>query len=324
LHLNYTIDPKVQANITIQTSRPLRQQDVLPVIEETLRASGLALIEANGIYRVMSSADAVHTGTAPVTVGGPAGPAQAYNVQILPLKYVSSADLQRTLQPFVPKDAVMQVDPTRNVIILSGTGVDLSTITDMIKAFDVDWIAGMSFGIVGLQTADPKEVTDELTTIFGPKGSAPLPGMLSFAPLERMNAVLVVSPQRAYIEQARMWIERLDRGETNNRPQIFEYHVQNSRARDVAQVLTQLFSNGQVRTVQPQTAPGTRAATIGSGGFNGLSTPGGSNAPPGLGSGLSSSSQSNGMLGATPGASSSMPNGLSLAGPDATATQQND
>ncbi len=322
LHLNYTIDPKVQANITIQTSRPLRQQDVLPVIEETLRASGLAMVEANGIYRVMSSADAVHTGTAPVTVGGQAGPAAAYNVQILPLKYVSAADLQRTLQPFVPKDAVMQVDPTRNVIILSGSDVDLSTITDMIKAFDVDWIAGMSFGIVGLQTADPKEVTDELTTIFGPKGSVPLPGMLSFAPLERMNAVLVVSPQRAYVEQARMWIERLDRGEADNRPQIFEYHVQNSRARDVAQVLTRLFSNGQVHTVQPQTAPGTNAATIGASGFGGLSGSGGSNAaPPGLGTGLSSS-QSTGMLGSTPGGSSSMPNGLSLAAPNTAAPQQ--
>ncbi|HWE75570.1 MAG TPA: type II secretion system secretin GspD [Stellaceae bacterium] len=330
LHLNYTIDPKVQANITIQTSRPLRQPDVLPVLQETLRASGLALLEANGVYRVMNIDEAVHTGTAPVTVGGRAGPAPSYNVQILPLKYVSAADLQRTLQPFVPKDAVLQIDPTRNVVILSGSNVDLSTITDMIKAFDVDWIAGMSFGIVGLQTADPKEVADQLATIFGPKGSVPLPGMLSFAPLERMNAVLVVSPQRAYVEQARTWIERLDRGEADNRPKIFEYHVQNSRARDVAQVLTQLFSNGQVRTVQPQTAPGTKAATIGgsgsggSSGFNSLGTPGGSSAPPGLGTGLSSS-QSNGMLGATPGASSgAMPNGLSLAGPETTAQQPDD
>jgi general secretion pathway protein D len=321
LHLNYTIDPKIQANITIQTSRPLRQQDVLPVLEETLRASGLALIEANGIYRVVNSADAVFTGTAPVTVGGAAAPNSAYNVQILPLKYVSAADLQRTLLPFVPKDAVMQVDATRNVIILSGSDVDLSTITDMIKAFDVDWIAGMSFGIVGLQTASPKEVTDELTTIFGPKGTVPLPGMLSFAPLERMNAVLVVSPQRAYVEQARMWIERLDRGETDNRPQIFEYHVQNSRARDVAQVLTRLFTSGQIQTVQPQTAPGTNAATIGSGNFGGLSAPGGGNAPPGLGTGLSSS-QSSGMLGAASGASSAMPNGLSLAAPNAATPRQ--
>jgi general secretion pathway protein D len=93
----------------------------------------------------------------------------------------------------------------------------------------------------------------------------------------------------------------------------------------VAQVLTQLFSNGQVRTVQAQTAPGTKATMLGSGGgFNSLGTPGGSSAPPGLGTGLSSS-QSNGMLGATPGASSgAMPNGLSLAGPDTAAAPQQD
>ena len=297
LHLNYTVDPKVQANITIQTSRPLRQQDVLPVLEETLRASGLALIELNGIYRVMSSADAVHTGTAPVSVGGGA-PSAAYNVQILPLRYVSAADLQRTLQPFVPKDATLQIDATRNVIILSGVGVDLSTVTDMAKAFDVDWIAGMSFGIVPLQTAPPREVADELTTIFGPKGSVPLPGMLSFAPLERMNAILVVSPQRAYVEQARMWIERLDRGEAANKPQIYEYHVQNSRASDVAHVLTELFTNGQVSTVQALTAPSTSAVAIGNSGFGGLGNAGASGtALPGLGTGLSSSGQPSGMLG---------------------------
>lgn len=301
LHLNYTIDPKVQANVTIQTSRPVRQQDVLPVLQETLRASGLALVEANGVYRVTPSEEAVHLGTAPVNVGA-GTPSPAYNVQILPLRYVSAADLQKTLQPFVPKDATLQVDATRNVIILSGAGIDLSTVTDMVKAFDVDWIAGMSFGIVPLQTAAPKDVADELTTIFGPKGSVPLPGMLSFAPLERMNAILVVSPQRAYVEQARMWVERLDRGEAANKPQIYEYHVQNSRAGDVARVLTQLFTSGQVSTVQPQTAPGTSATSIGGGGtsgFGGLGSTagGGGTAPPGLGTGLSSGGQSSGMLG---------------------------
>ena len=299
LHLNYTIDPKVQATVTIQTSRPIRKQDVLPVLEETLRASGLSLVEANGIYRVITSEDASHVGAARVSVyGSAAAPSASYNVQILPLRYVSASDLQRTLLPFLPKDAAMQVDATRNVLILSGTGADLTTITDMVKAFDVDWIAGMSFGIIPLETAAPKEVADELTTIFGPKGSVPLPGMLSFAPLERMNAILVVSPQRAYVEQARMWIERLDRGEAANKPQIYEYHVQNSRAVDVARVLTQLFSNGQVSTVQAQTAPGAKVADIGAYGLNANSSSRlGGTAPPALGTGLSSSGQPASMLG---------------------------
>src|SRR5690242_10854777 len=64
LHLNYAVDPKVQGTITVQTSRPIRQQDVLPVLQETLRASGLALVEANGVYRVTTSDEAAHTGTA--------------------------------------------------------------------------------------------------------------------------------------------------------------------------------------------------------------------------------------------------------------------
>jgi len=48
--------------------------------------------------------------------------------------------------------------------------------------------------------------------------------------------------------------------------------------------------------------------------------PGGASAPPGLGTGLSSS-QTSGMLGATPGTSSAMPNGLSLAAPNAPTPQ---
>jgi general secretion pathway protein D len=274
LHLNYTIDPKVQATITVQTSRPLRQQDVLPVLQEVLRASGLTLVASDGIYRLLASEDAARSGAVPVTIGAGAAAnatARPYNIQILPLKYVAATELQRTLDPFVPKSAIMQVDATRNLLILSGTGIDLSTITDMVKAFDVDWIAGMSYGIIPVQTGSPKSIADQLTTIFGPKGTVPLPGMLSFAPLERMNAILVVSPQRAYVEQARLWIERLDRGESDNRAHIYEYHVQNSRAADLAKVLTGLFSSGQVSTVQPQTAPGTTPTQIGSGNYPGTS-----------------------------------------------------
>jgi len=288
LHLNYTIDPKVQANITVQTSRPLRQQDVLPVLQQVLRTSGLTLVASGGVYRLVASEDAARTGGVPVTIGpGTTNAAtQAYNIQILPLRYVSAAELQHTLEPFVPKGAVMQVDTTRNLLILSGAGMDLSTITEMVRTFDVDWIAGMSFGIIPLETASPKSIVEQLTTIFGPKGSVPLPGLLSFAPLERMNAVLVVSPQRAYVEQARLWVERLDRGENDNRPHIYEYHVQNSRAADLAKVLTGLFSNGQVSTVGPQTAPGTSATQVGTSGYGSTGGPGG-----GFGGGTSSLGQ---------------------------------
>jgi general secretion pathway protein D len=58
LHLNYAIDAKLQAALTIQTSGPLRRDEVLPAFEEALRAGGLALVEAAGVYRIVPLDDA--------------------------------------------------------------------------------------------------------------------------------------------------------------------------------------------------------------------------------------------------------------------------
>jgi general secretion pathway protein D len=259
LHLNYAVDSKVQATITLQTSRPLQHDQVLPMLQAALRSSGLALVETAGVYRVVPLEEATRSGSAAIVIGQ--GPPHAraenpnYNVQIFPLKYVAAADMRQTIEPLLPKGAVLEVDAARNLIILSGSGQDLSTATELLRSFDVDWLKGMSFGIFPLQVSSPRAVAGELNTIFGAGGSVPLAGVLRFAPLERMNAILAVSPQRAYLEEARAWIERLDKGGDENTPRLYEYHVQNSRAADLAKVLAQLFSPGQVQTVEPQTAP---------------------------------------------------------------------
>ena len=281
LHLNYAVDSKVQATITLQTSRPLQQDQVMPTLQAALRSSGLALVESAGVYRVVPVEDATRNGAAALVVGQ--GPARArdnptYNVQIFPLKYVSAADMRQTIEPLLPKGAVIEVDTARNVIILSGSGQDLSTATELLRTFDVDWLKGMSFGIFPLQVGTPRAVAGELNTIFGASGSVPLAGVLRFAPLEGMNAILAVSPQRSYLEQARAWIERLDKGGDDNTPRLFEFHVQNSRAADLAKVLSQLFTSGQVQTVEPQTTPDkafTAAVQAGSNMFNGGATGGG-------------------------------------------------
>ena len=44
-----------------------------------------------------------------------------------------------------------------------------------------------------------------------------------------MNALLVVTPQPAYLEEVKKWIERLDRSsDTGGGLQFYVYHLQNS------------------------------------------------------------------------------------------------
>ncbi len=66
------------------------------------------------------------------------------------------------------------------------------------------------------------------------EGDSPLAGVVRFVPIERLNAVLAISPQPAYLERAETWIDRLDQGAEGARRRIFVYHVQNGRAADLA------------------------------------------------------------------------------------------
>jgi general secretion pathway protein D len=94
LHLNYAIDAKLQATLTVQTDQPLRREDVLPAFEEVLRASGLTLVEAAGIYRIVPLDDAARSGAPAIVLGqdGPQSPPTRarYEVRIVPLKFVSA------------------------------------------------------------------------------------------------------------------------------------------------------------------------------------------------------------------------------------------
>ncbi|HET7594969.1 MAG TPA: secretin N-terminal domain-containing protein, partial [Stellaceae bacterium] len=285
LHLNYVVDGKVQAMITAQTGGPVPRQAVLPTLESVLRANGLGLVQVNGLYRVLAIEDAAKSSA------GAAARGAGYGVRVLPLHFVSGNEIKGVLEPFLPAGSVIQVDAARNLLIVSGASSDLDGFVDLVRQFDVDWLTGTSFALYPLKVGTAKDVAGELDAIFGEGGSGALAGLVRILPIERLNAILVISPHQAYLGQVKTWVDRLDYGDDQTTPRVFEYHVQNSRAADLAVVLTQLLSSGSVSTVQPQVAPGMKlvdmssqqgmAGANGAGGLPGASATLGASATPG-------------------------------------------
>jgi general secretion pathway protein D len=278
LHLNYVIDSKVQAMITAQTGGPVPREAVLPTLESVLRANGLALVQVNGLYRVVAIEDAAKSSAGASAARGQAG----YAVRVVPLHFVSGNEIKGVLEPFLPPGSVVQVDAARNLLIVSGASSDMDGFVDLVRQFDVDWLTGTSFALYPLRVGNAKDVASELEAIFGEGGSGALAGLVRILPIERLNAILVISPHQAYLGQVKTWVDRLDYGDDQTTPRVFEYHVQNSRAADLAAVLTQLLSSGSVSTVQPEVAPGMKLVDIssqqgmggagGAGGLGGLPT----------------------------------------------------
>ncbi|MCH7794003.1 MAG: type II secretion system secretin GspD [Proteobacteria bacterium] len=265
LGVSYIIDPKVQGQVTARTSRPIPRAAVIPALENILAMNGAALTLDDGIYKVVTLQQAASSLTTPVVAPTRADLARGFAIHVIPLRFAAAQSVADILKPFVGPGRVLRVDAARNLLIFAGTGTEAADLLDMVTVFDVDWMAGMSFALFPVQIADAKSLVADLETVFL-EGDSPLAGVVRFVPIERLNAVLVISPQPAYLERAETWIDRLDRGAEGTGRRIFVYHVQNSRAADLAEVLSRIFEteiSERRRAAPPELAPGLSPVSIG-------------------------------------------------------------
>lgn len=251
LNASYTIDPRVQGQINLHTSNPLHRKDLLPTLATLLRMNGAAILLEDGIYKIVPAATAARGSVTPQlggdTLALPNG--SGYGVQITPLKFIAAKEMLKLLEPFASEAGAVRIDEARNLIILSGTERELRHLQSTITMFDVDWLAGMSIGLFSLQSVEVKTAVADLDKIFGAKALSPLAGVVKLVPIERLNAILVITQQAKYLEQAKTWIERLDHsGGAGGGMRLFVYPVQNGMAEKMAILLNGVFNRTPVPT----------------------------------------------------------------------------
>jgi general secretion pathway protein D len=267
LNESYTIDQAVGGTVTIRTTSGIPREALPATMEMLLRMNGATMTKESGVWKILPAAAAVRGNVTPQLGGSSRALPPGYSVQIVPLHYVGVRQMATLLEPFVKDQTTVRVDDLRNFMILSGTELELRHLIDTIEMFDINWMAGMSAGLFTLQSADVKSVMTELEKALGTPDKSPLAGILRVIPIERMNALLVITPQPEYLDEAKKWIERLDKAGTDSAGlRFYIYHVQNGRAERIAPLLQQAFTGRVAQTPQgagpPTLAPGTPAGTI--------------------------------------------------------------
>lgn len=268
LRLNYVIDPRVQGKVTLRTSRPIARGAILPTLENILAMSGVAIVRADGLYRILPASEAAGASGVPRLRERSDESESGYGVDIVPLRHISAEEMAAILEPFAKSGNIVRIDTSRNLLMLAGTGRERHSMADIVDIFDVDWLSGMSFAVVPLRSADASAVLTDLRAVFGDEAKGPLAGLVRFLPIERVNGILVISQRPEHVERAREWIERLDFGGDSQERRLFVYYVQNSRAIDLAQVLGSIFG-GEGATPEEtigDVAPGLTPTQISSSG----------------------------------------------------------
>lgn len=242
LDVNYAIMPGVQGTVSFSTAKPVAKAQALPILETLLAWTGNAIVRRNGRYDVVPRREAVAGQIAPSLVA--AAPRDGHAARLFPLRFVAANEMEKLLTPFTTPDALLLVDPVRNLLVLSGTPEELDTYAASIDTFDVDWVRGMSVGVFPLQHASTKELLPGLESVFSSGGQSPAAGLVRFLPIERSNSIVVIATQAAFLDRVGEWIERIDQG-GGNEARLYVYDVRNLPAGDVARHIGQIYGGYQ-------------------------------------------------------------------------------
>ncbi len=327
LHVNYTIDPAVHGTVTLRTERPLTQVQLLPALQALLAQNGAALVRSGALYRVVPAAAA----GGGVSIGGTGVDATAGSI-VVPLRYASAEDLAKVLTPFVANGGKIIAAPGRNALLIDGEPGTRETLRSLVQAFDTNILAGQSYALIPGDAGSVKDFANAMQEALRAQSGGALASLVRVVPMERVNAVLVVSSQPRYIEEARRVFSLVERTRAQTVRSWHVVYLQNSPTNDVAHTLQRAFTPHDV-TAQPGGGSGQSGSGLGSQstiGGAGASASGGFGSSSGTGSGFGGSSQSgqqSGGLGSSgSGQSGGIPGtagGLNTAGGTATASRSN-
>jgi general secretion pathway protein D len=248
LRENYIIDDKVQGMVTIHTTYPVAMDAVLPILETILKMNGAALVRNGSLYKILPASEIKDIALSP-SVGASAGKLKAgQGVQIVPLKYIAAKEMKKILESFTSGNEQIKVDSGRNLLILTGSYQKIRNLLQTVQMFDVDWLSGMSFGLIPLKSTDAKTITDEMSHLLGEE-SSPLAGLVKLIPIQRLNAVMVISQQPKYITEVKKLVYQFDQGsDSSPERRLYVYNLKNGKAENIATILQNIFGSESAPT----------------------------------------------------------------------------
>jgi general secretion pathway protein D len=261
LKINYIIDPRVKGVVNIHTSGQISSADVFPIFQSILRLNGATAVKKDGIYEIVPLPEAkkLPSPLSPPQDSGKPVSEERYIIQILPLKYVPVTEVSKMIKPFLSDGADIVEHPPSNILIIGDLASNVKKSMDIIGLFDIDIFTDLRVRIYLILNADVTEVAKEMEKIFSSFEVSTKSGRgvgITFTPITRINSLLAVSSIPNIFEKVEGWLKELDKipGE-GSKLSVFVYYVQNAKAKDLAEVLKEVFVKGKEKKVEKAGTP---------------------------------------------------------------------
>lgn len=253
LKLNYVLDPSLQGRISLYLEGDFSKQELLQLVTKAYEASNISIVPRNGIYYIQSiqrssSSGLPFAGSFRVEKGtGAVSPV----IVIYRLRYVDVKQAINTIKLFLTPGRPITTDPLTNSVIFAEEPDNAKTIVDILRSLDVNILREVGMEVVPLQALSPEEAVKGLESLMDKLDIFKQSGLktdIAFVPLERYGGVLILAQNPEVLQTAKRWLMALDVRGQETGEQVYVYFARNALAKDMADILNQVFKTGAKST----------------------------------------------------------------------------
>ena len=229
------VDPQVKGTITLISNKPVTKAKALDSFSTALRTAGFALVETNGIYRVVTQADAKLVSTSVATGKGKQEGDQIIT-RVFKVNYESANNLLPVLRPLVSPNNTINAYPGNNTIVVTDYASNIQRISELLDSIDAPTSSDVQ--TIKLRYAIALDIAAMLNKVLDSGSTSGTDGSSKTVIMAdaRSNSLLIRSASPEKIRQIRALVAKLD-APGNNNGNIWVVPLRNAEATKLAVTL---------------------------------------------------------------------------------------
>ena len=255
------VDPRVKGTINLTTDRAIAPAAAFNQFAAALRLQGFAIVQADGLYKIVPEADAkLQSSTVATSTSGMAALSGNQIVtQVFKLNYESANNLLPVLRPLIAPNNTINVNPGNNSLVITDYAENMRRLARIVASLDVPNASDIE--VIPLKHSIANDMVPLITRLLdggsstgaGGVAGGGVPGAVdstfrtALLADTRSNSLILRAANPARAQLVRTLVDKLDRppieGENGASGNIYVVYLKNADATKLATTLRAAISN---------------------------------------------------------------------------------
>ncbi len=235
---NILIPKRIEGKVNFVSTKPIREDQLLPMLNQTLLNNGYAMVDSkNGYLNIVKSSDSIRN--APPMLGE--SDLHEMQTAVLSCKNVKPIDVLKQAKALISKYGKISTANSNNALIVTDYPSNIKSIQNIINVLGRDTtttVKYISFKNIDIESAYP-EIKKMISSFFRKQSRNQ---QIQLVKNENSNSIALVGDRRD-IAKILPFIKKLDIGSDQKEKDIELVYVKNADAQSVSEILEELISN---------------------------------------------------------------------------------